>query len=69
MLEPLAEMASRQRVAVLAITHPPKAGGTAAMSRFVGSGAYVALARTAHLLTRDPDSDAPPRLRTRTENR
>lgn len=56
-LEPLADMAARRGVAILAITHPPKAGGTAAMHRFVGSGAYIAVARSAYLLARDPDSD------------
>jgi len=60
-LEPVAEMASRLRVGVFAVTHTPKGGGTAAINRFVGSVAYIALARAAYLFTRDPESDDPHR--------
>lgn len=54
-MEPLAEMAARLKIAVLVVTHLNKGTSSDSINRVTGSMAYVALARAAWLLIRDPD--------------
>ena len=55
-MEALASVAARMNAAVLAITHPSKVTGRAAVHAAVGSQAFVAVARLAWQLSSDPES-------------
>ena len=55
LLHPLADLARRHRVAVVAVTHLRKAGGPA-MYRAMGSLAFVAAARAVWAVTKDKDN-------------
>jgi len=56
-LSPLSDMAARNRVAVVAVTHLNKGQGSA-INRVVGSIAFTAAARAAYVVTRDEDDPA-----------
>jgi hypothetical protein len=60
-LAPLAELAAESKVAIVAISHLNKGGGSDAMGRVTGSMAFVAAARAAYLVQKDPE-DANRRL-------
>jgi len=55
LLAPLAELASSQKVAIVAITHLNKGGQSNAMYRATGSLAFVAAARAVFIVARDND--------------
>ncbi len=53
LLAPLAELASRKRVAVLSVTHLAKSGGPKAVYRAMGSLAFAAAARAVWCVVKD----------------
>jgi hypothetical protein len=56
-LEPVGDFATELGVAVLGITHPPKAHQANALHAFTGSLAYVAAARLVFCATDEPETD------------
>jgi len=57
LLAPLADLASRYGVAVIAVSHLNKGNGDA-LTRFMGSLAFVAAARAAYVVTKDANDPA-----------
>lgn len=57
LLRPLERVAQTHHVAVVLVSHLNKGGSSEAMKRVTGSGAFVAAARSAYLVTRDPQAD------------
>ncbi len=55
LLAPLGELATRHRVAVVAVTHLNKSGGGPAIYRAMGSLAFAAAARAAWAVSKDKD--------------
>jgi putative DNA primase/helicase len=53
-LAPLSELAARQRVAIIGVSHLSKAAGAKALMRVNGSLAFVGAARGAYLVASDP---------------
>jgi putative DNA primase/helicase len=56
-LEPLARFAEETNIALLAISHPPKATQTKAIYAVTGSLAYVAAARFAFVVVEEPETE------------
>ena len=56
LLAPLSELAGRYRVAMVAVTHLNKGGGSNALYRAMGSLAFVAAARAVWLVVRDEEN-------------
>jgi hypothetical protein len=54
----VADLAARQRVAVVAVSHWNKAGAGSALNRVTGSGAFVAAVRGSYMIAKDPDDDS-----------
>lgn len=53
LLAPLAELAGRHRVAIVAVAHLSKTGGTKAIYRAMGSLAFTAAARSVWMIVKD----------------
>jgi|CXWL01.1.fsa_nt_gi putative DNA primase/helicase len=58
LLSPLAELAGQYGTAVVAVSHFNKNANTEALMRVTGSLAFVAAARAAYVVARDPESEA-----------
>ena len=58
LLAPLSDMAAALGVAVVAVSHLNKGGGSDALSRVTGSLAFVAAARAAWIVAKDPQDPA-----------
>jgi KaiC/GvpD/RAD55 family RecA-like ATPase len=61
LLAPLSDMAARTGAAVVAVSHLNKGGGSGAgdaLLRITGSLGFVAAARAAYIVAKDPESDA-----------
>jgi hypothetical protein len=58
LLAPLAELAAKHRVAIVAVTHLNKGAGAKALYRATGSLAFVAAARAVWLVAKDADNPA-----------
>lgn len=56
LLAPLAEIASRLKIAVVAVSHLNKSVGSSAMYRTMGSLAFVAAARASYVVTKDNEN-------------
>src|SRR5260370_36421057 len=56
-LEPLAAFAEKHDIAVLAISHPPKATQSKALHAVTGRLAFVAAARLVFIATREPQTE------------
>jgi putative DNA primase/helicase len=56
-LGPLKDFAERNNVAISAITHPPKASSQKAIDLFIGSQAFIAAGRLAHLVIKEFDDN------------
>jgi putative DNA primase/helicase len=56
-LEAVGEMAARHRVAILGITHFSKGAGQRAINAFIGSVAFIAAARAAFAVMKDPEDE------------
>jgi hypothetical protein len=55
-LEPVGAFAEHYQIAILGITHPPKAAQAKAINSFTGSLAFVAAARLAFIALKEPET-------------
>jgi hypothetical protein len=56
-LEPVATFAAKHKITVLGVTHFSKGAGPTAINKFIGSIAFIAAARSAFVVTMDPESE------------
>lgn len=57
LLAPLAELAEKHRVAIVMVNHLSKSGGAKSIYRAMGSVGFIAAARAAWHVAKDPDDD------------
>ena len=57
LLAPLSDLAGQHRAAVVCVSHLNKSAGSEALLRVTGSLAFVAAARAAFVVAKDPDND------------
>lgn len=57
MLAPLSNLAGRYDIAIVCVEHPPKSSNGRAMNQVGGSIAFVAAARSAYLVSKDPQDE------------
>lgn len=65
-LGPLKDFAEEMNVAISTITHPPKGGGQRAIDSFIGSQAFIAVARIGHICIEEIEFDEETREKTPT---
>lgn len=57
LLYPLSQLAAKHETAIVCVSHLNKASGQNALSRFTGSLAFVAAARAAYVVAKDPNDE------------
>ena len=57
MLAPLSKLAERNDLAIVCVEHPPKSSNGKAINQVGGSKAFIAAARSAYLVSKDPQDE------------
>ena len=57
MLAPLSKLAEKYDIAILGVEHPPKSSNGKAINQVGGSKAFIAAARSAYLVSKDPQDE------------
>ena len=57
MLAPLSKLAEKYDIAIVGVEHPPKSSNGKAINQVGGSKAFIAAARSAYLVSKDPQDE------------